>query len=134
MYEKLKAEFTLSRRMRHRTTMVGTVWFLFTSFVAGSAPVTSFPIFDVTAVSRRAVLLNMGLFDAADFDSNQGAVDQRSDDDEGSADAYEIKKRKLKAQIQKRDHEGYFTPAKTGVQWTPTKNPNPIADEPWFTG
>ena len=111
--------------------MVGTVWFLFTSFIAGSVPVTSFAIFDVTAVSRRAVLLNMGLFDA---DSNQGAVHQRSDDDEGSADAYEIKKRKLKAQIQKRDHEGYFTPAKTGLQWTPTKNPNPIADEPWFTG
>ena len=115
--------------------MVGTVWFLFTSFIAGNVPVTSFAIlFDVTAVSRRAVLLNMGLFAPADFDSNQGAVDQRSDDDEGSADAYEIKKRKLKAQIQKRDHEGHFTPAKTGVQWTPTKNPNPIADEPWFTG
>jgi hypothetical protein len=50
------------------------------------------------------------------------------------AEAYEKQKNEVKAQINQRNSDEYFDPVKPGVHWTPIKNPNPIENEPWFTG
>ena len=49
-------------------------------------------------------------------------------------DTYEMQKSKVKDQINRRKSGDYIASVKQGVQWTPIKNPNPVADEPWFTG
>lgn len=43
-------------------------------------------------------------------------------------------KRKEEAGILRRSRDEYWKPSEPDTQWLPTKNPNPVNDEPWFTG
>lgn len=49
-------------------------------------------------------------------------------------DEYQQRKKDLQAESKKRNRDEYFTPSKPDAQWLPIKNPNPVDDEPWFTG
>jgi hypothetical protein len=72
--------------------------------------------------SRQSLLLE----EDEDYDEN--------DYDMEVQDEYERRKEDKNAETQKRNRDEYFKLSKPDAQWLPTKNPNPVDDEPWFTG
>lgn len=73
-------------------------------------------------------------FDAELFEMLQQNKELLQDDEEGFDERKERISKEEKEQARKQAMKDAFNGLEPDADWLPTKNPNPVDDEPWFTG